>query len=383
MSDQIVVLGVVLLEADVHLRTSSLRWHTISLADENHDTEQQLQQKQQEKQSASAGTNNRKSNNSSARVTSSSNEGEVTPSPDDGHFVDNNPSTASDNANDCSNNMIITTSGSSTKSKGDRSRLVHWGSTSVVSSPRHLPEENLEDDEEKDDYHHDKEDFLADDEESKKLHESTHRFDLPSTRRSTDSNRRQLFGRESSVSFLQPSIVQIDSEMIDLIALEANAGDEHDGNHHTGGFYKDEEHVHMVATFTQHERITLSIVVFWFTFLSICSFLPISVDRKKFLVGLVTNVNSVIFYGAPLSTIFTVFKTRNSASIHRRTLLFAIMNSFFWSAYGIAIKDIWISIPNGTGLVLSLLQLPLCLIFQQKSLIPNNSFVSNKFVETS
>lgn len=120
------------------------------------------------------------------------------------------------------------------------------------------------------------------------------------------------------------------------------------------------------GAFTPHEKVVICIVIFWLVLLTVCSFIPISKYMMKFIIGLVTNVNSVAFYGAPLSTIYTVTKMKNSASIHRPTLVTFLLNSFFWTVYGIAILDIWIAVPNGIGLGLSLVQFILCLVFKQK-----------------
>ena len=71
---------------------------------------------------------------------------------------------------------------------------------------------------------------------------------------------------------------------------------------------------------SSHEEMLLSILTLWITVLIVVGFGSISTDLKVGLVGIVVNMNLVIFYGAPLSSIMLVLKTKNSSSIHLRTL---------------------------------------------------------------
>ena len=74
-----------------------------------------------------------------------------------------------------------------------------------------------------------------------------------------------------------------------------------------------------------------------------------------------------MFYGAPLSTIYTVLKTRDSSSIHRRTMLMNTSNAVFWAAFGVGIRDWIVIIPGSIGAVLGLIQIFL------RFVIPNSS----------
>jgi len=70
----------------------------------------------------------------------------------------------------------------------------------------------------------------------------------------------------------------------------------------------------------RHEILLILILILWGVTLTSVVFLPISNDQRANVIGLVVNMNLIVFYGAPLSTIVQVFKTRSSRSIHRRTL---------------------------------------------------------------
>jgi len=112
-----------------------------------------------------------------------------------------------------------------------------------------------------------------------------------------------------------------------------------------------------------HEKMVVVIVVLWTAIIAGISFADIAQDTREFIVGLVVNFNLLFFYGAPLSTIFTVLKTRNSVSIHIPLMLTATANGFFWAVFGFAVMDYFIFIPNGIGTILGVVQILLCSIF--------------------
>jgi solute carrier family 50 protein (sugar transporter) len=76
----------------------------------------------------------------------------------------------------------------------------------------------------------------------------------------------------------------------------------------------------LLPSFTPHEIWVLRVVLVWLIILCIVCFIPMTSEQQANIIGSVVNMNLVIFYGAPLSTIVQVIKTRNSCSIHRRTM---------------------------------------------------------------
>jgi solute carrier family 50 protein (sugar transporter) len=74
------------------------------------------------------------------------------------------------------------------------------------------------------------------------------------------------------------------------------------------------------------------------------------------IIGVVVNINLIVFYGAPLQTMHTVIATKNSESIHVPTMAMNWLNTFFWIGYGIARHDAVIIVPNVLGLCLGLMQ---------------------------
>jgi solute carrier family 50 protein (sugar transporter) len=115
-----------------------------------------------------------------------------------------------------------------------------------------------------------------------------------------------------------------------------------------------------------HETLVVGMVVAWLAVLSVILFGSFSTDTDQLICGIVVNVNLLFFYGAPLSTIFTVLRTHNSATIHIFTMVTNTLNGSFWTAYGIAVSDPFIYVPNGIGALFGLLQFILCLTFPRR-----------------
>ena len=114
---------------------------------------------------------------------------------------------------------------------------------------------------------------------------------------------------------------------------------------------------------TPHELKVLQIVLLWVVILSTTSLIPVGHEEMKFIVGVAVNINLIFFYAAPLSTIATVIRTKNSASIHFWTMAMNTSNAFFWCVYSLAIQDYYILIPNGLGFLFGLIQVALYLCF--------------------
>jgi len=114
------------------------------------------------------------------------------------------------------------------------------------------------------------------------------------------------------------------------------------------------------------EKILITLVTFWLFLFSLIAFIPISIHKKILIVGIFANLNTFFFYAAPLSTMVTVLRTKSSISIHRRTMIMNTANGTFWSAYGLAVSDVFITIPNSIGAILGVVQIVLCIVFPSK-----------------
>jgi len=113
---------------------------------------------------------------------------------------------------------------------------------------------------------------------------------------------------------------------------------------------------------TRQEMALYSILVLWIVVFTAVAFHPEHPQEQKVLtVGIVVNLNLVVFFGAPLSSIATVLRSRDSSSVHRETMIMSVLNCSFWFIYGLAVMDVFIYVPNGAGLILSLIQAALYL----------------------
>eukprot|EP00956_Cyclotella_meneghiniana_P024713 scaffold50014_cov66-Cyclotella_meneghiniana.AAC.5 len=120
-----------------------------------------------------------------------------------------------------------------------------------------------------------------------------------------------------------------------------------------------------------HEKVVVGVIIIWVAVITTICFLDVDQRTKELIVGITVNINLLFFYGAPLSTIFTVLKTRDSASIHKWTMLLNTANATFWTAFGFGTLDYFIMVPNGIGVVFGIIQMILCVVVPSKVLVDN------------
>ena len=73
-----------------------------------------------------------------------------------------------------------------------------------------------------------------------------------------------------------------------------------------------------------------------------------------------------VYYTAPLSTVYNVIRTRNASSLFWPLSTMNIINGTLWAAYGIAITDYFIWVPNAIGAVMAAVTLVLIWAFPGK-----------------
>lgn len=106
-----------------------------------------------------------------------------------------------------------------------------------------------------------------------------------------------------------------------------------------------------------------AITINLWTFLSLTK-QPVLQVRKA--LGLFASALFIVLSGSPLSTIKTVFSTKNSGSILTPLTVAQVTNTALWSIYGLAIKNVFVYGPNITGLGFGLIQLLLKIMFPSK-----------------
>ena len=123
-------------------------------------------------------------------------------------------------------------------------------------------------------------------------------------------------------------------------------------------------------TAPKHDYLIMGMIVLWVAVMALIGYAnSFSNDTRILIVGIVTNLNLVFFYGAPLSTIATILKSKNTATIHIPTMLTNTISSVFWGVYGLAVLDFFIFVPNALGSLLGFSQVALYLIFPREESI--------------
>jgi solute carrier family 50 (sugar transporter) len=116
-----------------------------------------------------------------------------------------------------------------------------------------------------------------------------------------------------------------------------------------------------------HEKLVLANAIVWIVVVAIISYATtFDSNTKELIVGIVVNLNLVVFYAAPLSVIYKVITQRTSDSIHICTMITNTLNGSFWAVYGLAITDPLIYVTNSLGAGLGIVQIILCLLFPRK-----------------
>jgi solute carrier family 50 (sugar transporter) len=176
------------------------------------------------------------------------------------------------------------------------------------------------------------------------------------------------------------SFVVQSSEPPDIEKLEASASGENKSAISNGGIVDFARIVwNVTAQNTQapvaHESIVLVVVLIWLTAISVVAYGSdvLTLSTRQLVVGVLVNLNLVFFYGSPLSTIFQVVRTRSSSSIHVPTMVTNTANGIFWCAFGVAVMDFFIAVPNGLGAVLGGLQCALCVLFPRGKGVPTTA----------
>ncbi len=138
---------------------------------------------------------------------------------------------------------------------------------------------------------------------------------------------------------------------------------------------------------TPHENLVVGMIVVWTIVLSGIGFYfhydsdaERSENVSRWVVGYVVNANLIFFYGAPLSKIHTVLKTKTSNSLHIPTMIMNTSNAVFWTAYALSpqINDAFIYAPNGLGVVLGTIQFLLWTVFPRKEEEANDTEKDSK-----
>jgi len=128
------------------------------------------------------------------------------------------------------------------------------------------------------------------------------------------------------------------------------------------------------------ERLLLRILIGWaFVIVYVGWLNPLLSPRS--IVGMVVNLNLVVFYGAPLTTIRAVLRDKLSDSIHIPTMVLTNSNTIFWLVYGVARLDPVIFVPNGLGLLLGIAMMVLCIVYPRSNVLNDENSSEQNLLE--
>lgn len=110
-------------------------------------------------------------------------------------------------------------------------------------------------------------------------------------------------------------------------------------------------------------------VVFWSILcIGLAFYMGDSESKKETatdILGYTLVICVFMYYCAPMSTLYTVIKTRDSSSLYAPMIFINLINAMLWLFYGsFGVHDSFVAIPNGAGVILSIIQLCFVCIFK-------------------
>ncbi|XP_057962691.1 bidirectional sugar transporter SWEET16-like isoform X2 [Malania oleifera] len=96
-------------------------------------------------------------------------------------------------------------------------------------------------------------------------------------------------------------------------------------------------------------------------------------DMRLTFSGVICAAFTIGMYAAPLSVMRTVIKTQSVEFMPFPLSFFLFLNASSWSTYALLVKDYYIGVPNGIGLVLGSSQLLIYAIYKNKSESPTST----------
>lgn len=107
----------------------------------------------------------------------------------------------------------------------------------------------------------------------------------------------------------------------------------------------------------------LTFITVMISSLTIIQFVPTEFSTARLIQGITATCFIVLFYAAPLSTMYNVIKEKDSSSIHIPISLVMLLNAAFWFAYGVFLHDPFVYGPNVLGMASAAAQITMALIF--------------------
>lgn len=87
---------------------------------------------------------------------------------------------------------------------------------------------------------------------------------------------------------------------------------------------------------------------------------------RNFVWGLITVGILLVYYGAPLTVLAEVVTSKSSSALYWPMSIMNTINGSLWVAYGLAVADRFIWMPNLLGAIFGGIQVALCMIYPNK-----------------
>ena len=91
----------------------------------------------------------------------------------------------------------------------------------------------------------------------------------------------------------------------------------------------------------------------------------VSSSTLETVMGYCCNTFAIGFFAAPLSTMVEVVQKRNAASLTVPLSVMITLNGSFWTAYGLAVSNLFIVVPNAIGAACGIVQCLLLLLYRR------------------
>ncbi|KAG7395422.1 hypothetical protein PHYBOEH_003781 [Phytophthora boehmeriae] len=92
--------------------------------------------------------------------------------------------------------------------------------------------------------------------------------------------------------------------------------------------------------------------------------ISISSDKLEKIVGYLAVALNICLYASPLRTMKLVLSTKSAASLPAMMCCVNLVNGSLWVLYGILANDMFVLTPNAMGVVLSAIQVVLCIKYR-------------------
>ena len=115
------------------------------------------------------------------------------------------------------------------------------------------------------------------------------------------------------------------------------------------------------------EILMIGGVTFWILMIFIVGMILHGEDPSSLMIGVIGDIIAIVYYAAPLSSLYQVIVTSDASSMHVPTIIANLLNGAMWFIYGLsAINSVLVWLPNGLGVLLAITQLTVVFIYNPR-----------------